>query len=293
MKMHIIRERMEPLTALDKKILITGGNAGIGAAMAKILSSQGYDVKIICRSREKAEKFISSVNNKNGGSISFIEGDFNSIKSSREAAIRIRKESPEFSVFIHNAGMWPEKLNINCDGFEESFMTNHMAPFILNTELEDLFKKNRCRVVQVSAALYIAGVKDVQAAASGKDFSLLKTYPTTKFFNLLSSMHFARRWEGSGVTINSVHPGVVKTGLGNMQGIGGILLKAVKFFFISPEEGAKAPIVLAIDPKLKGLTGKYFDRFKMVPLSPMALDEKFSQEVWDQASELYMQGKFN
>jgi NAD(P)-dependent dehydrogenase (short-subunit alcohol dehydrogenase family) len=276
---------------MNKKILITGGNRGIGAAIAESLSSQGYDVNIICRSREKAEKFIASVENRNDGKISFIEGNFGSIGSTFESARRIREESPEFSVFIHNAGVWPGSLKINEDGLEESFMTNHMAPFILNMELEDLFKKNRCRIVQVSAGLYIAGLKDVKASAAGTNFSLLKTYPTTKLFNLVTSMAFAERWDGSGITINCVHPGVVKTGLGSMKGIGGLFLRLVKNLWLSPEEGAKAPVDLAVNPKYEALNGKYFDRFKMTDLAPIALDKNFSSEVWEHASELYIKSK--
>lgn len=266
--------------------VVTGGNSGIGAAIAVQLSKMGWNVRIVCRSREKAHGFIADAARRGASSIGFIEGDFSSVASAKKAAAAIRDEAPHFKAFIHNAGMWPVKLERSAEGLEQSFMVNHLAPFILNALLEDLFRKNRCRVVQVSAGLYIAGLKDLEAAALGSNFRILKTYPTTKLFNLIATMNWARRWEGSGVTINAVHPGVVRTNLGAMSGIKGAILKAMKVFWLSPEEGARPPVMLATDEKFENLNGAYFDRFKQTLLAPIALDEEFNERVWNQAMDL-------
>jgi NAD(P)-dependent dehydrogenase (short-subunit alcohol dehydrogenase family) len=269
-----------------KTILITGGNSGIGAAMACALSALGYGVTIICRSSEKAGAFIESAEKKGLGNIGFIRGDLGTLEGARAAAERIRDNAPVFSAFVHNAGIWPTERVMNVDGLEQSFVTNHLAPFILNLSLEDLFARNRCRVVQVSAGLYPLGEKDCGAAASGERFSLLKTYPTTKLLNLVTTMRFAERWHDSGIAINAVHPGVVKTGLGAIPGIRGKFLNFMKLFMLSPAKGAEAPLRLATDPSLEELSGRYFDRFAMKPLEGNAIDRDFAREAWEQAMRL-------
>jgi NAD(P)-dependent dehydrogenase (short-subunit alcohol dehydrogenase family) len=271
---------------LKGNIVITGGNGGIGAAMAEILCARGYGVKIVCRSRPRAEAFIRSMEAKGLRGIELIEGDLGSMKGAREAAARIRAECPGFAVFVHNAAIWPTEKLVNEDGLEQSFVTNHMAPFILNLLLEDLFRKNRCRVVQVSAGLYIAGVKDCRSTATGENFSLLKTYPTTKLLNLIATMEFAKRVDGSGVTVNALHPGVVRTGLGDMKGVGGAVMRLLKHLWLSPVKGAAAPVYLATDPGLEGVSGRYFNRFRMEELKDVARDPEFAREVWRQALDL-------
>ncbi len=171
-------------------VVITGGNAGIGAAMARAIAEKGHTVKIVCRNRERAGAFIDEMKNR-GISIGLIEGDLGTVASACEAARRVLKDAPDCGIFIHNAGMWPVEKTINADGFEQSFATNHMAPFVMNVLLENMFKKNRTRIVQISAGLYVAGIKDCEAAATGSNFSLTRTYATTKLMNLVATMEFA------------------------------------------------------------------------------------------------------
>lgn len=272
--------------AMKGVAVVTGGNRGIGAAIALAMAERGYHVKIMCRSGERARTFIEEAAARRIGSIEWIAGDLGSIAGARDAAERIKRECPNLSVFIHNAGMWPLKLEFNEDGLEQSFVTNHLGPFIMNILLEDLFTANRCRLVQVSAGLYLIGMKDYEAAAAGTNFSILRTYATTKLFNLICTMQFARLWEGKGVTFNAVHPGVVRTGLGDTGGALGLFLRCAKLLQLTPEEGARAPLRLADNAKFSGVTGKYFDRFREKDLAPIALDGAFNEGLREQAMKL-------
>lgn len=271
---------------MKRGVVITGGNRGIGAAMAETLAAAGYEVKIVCRSRRRADEFIASAKARGITGIDFIEGDMSSIASAAAAAERIRAEAGEFGAFVHNAALWPTERRLTVDGFEESFMVNHLAPFVINRALADLFATNRARVVQISAGLYIAGMKDYAATAAGDNFSLMKTYATTKLLNLIATMRFAELWRDAGVTLNAIHPGVVNTGLGEMKGPAGILLGLVKKLWLRPSEGAAAPVRLVADPAYEGLTGAYFDRFTRAKLAPIALDGAFNDAVWEQAVSL-------
>jgi NAD(P)-dependent dehydrogenase (short-subunit alcohol dehydrogenase family) len=142
---------------------------------------------------------------------------------------------------------------------------------------------SRTRVVQVSAALYVAGRVDPERTPRGEDFHPLRTYATTKLCNLLLVPLFARRWNDAGVRINAVHPGVIRTGLGVRDGILGSVVKAVKLLWKSPRAGA-APIVrLALEDTTAELTGRYFSIHRGKPLAPLARDSALAEHVWAQA----------
>ena len=117
-------------------------------------------------------------------------------------------------MLVHNAGVWPTRLERNEDGVEQAFAVNHLAPFQLNLALEDRLR----RVVQVSAGLYVKGRVDPDRTPAGADFHRMRTYCDTKLANLLVLPLFARRWQDAGVTIDAVHPGVVRTRLGDPGG---------------------------------------------------------------------------
>jgi len=104
--------------------------------------------------------------------------------------------------------------------------------------------------------------------------------------NVLFTRAFAENHEGSGVTINAVHPGVIRTNLGDSPGFLGALLKFVKQFWASPEEGAKAPVWLATSSNVEGVNGKYFDLRVEKPFTANALDDRLSRNLWDLSTRL-------
>jgi NAD(P)-dependent dehydrogenase (short-subunit alcohol dehydrogenase family) len=185
------------------------------------------------------------------------------------AAARVRDELGV------DAGVWPTRKVCNEDGIEESFAVNHLAPFQLNLALESRLH----RVVQVSARLYVKGRVDPDRTPAGADFHRMRSYCDTKRANLMLVPLFARRWQDAGVTIDAVHPGVIRTRLGDPGGPLGLVLRAVKRSWATPEAGA-APVVRLVDHPG---TGRYFDVDRELPIES---DVDLADRLWRQAEEL-------
>jgi NAD(P)-dependent dehydrogenase (short-subunit alcohol dehydrogenase family) len=244
-----------------KTYIVTGGNSGIGKAIAISLAKMQLHVVITARTEQKAEFALRCiVDESQNRSVESVVGSLDSIASAEQLARTLTDRFPGMAVLINNAGVWQTKRVLNPDGLEISFMVNHLGPFILSTLLFEPLKKNSpARIVNVSAGLYVKGKLDLEGTPAGTDFSAIRTYMNTKLCNVLFTRAFAENHEGSGVTMNAVHPGVIRTNLGNSPGFLGALLKFVKQFWASPEEGAKAPVWLATSSNVEGVNGKYFD----------------------------------
>ncbi|GAA2213529.1 SDR family oxidoreductase [Nonomuraea monospora] len=178
------------------------------------------------------------------GDVEFVAGDLATTASVRRLAEELRARCPRVDVLVHNAGLWPGRRVLTSDGVEESFAVNRTS--------------------------------------AGADFSSLRTYADTKLCNLLTVPLFAERWREAGVTIDAVHPGVIRTGLGDRGGPAGWLLKAVKRKWATVEEGAGPVVALAGGTG----TGRYFDQLEEVPLRGPALDGELARRVWDEAEAL-------
>jgi NAD(P)-dependent dehydrogenase (short-subunit alcohol dehydrogenase family) len=241
--------------------VVTGGNRGIGYAVCEALVDKGFRVVAVARNPGVPP------------GVEVVHGDLGSKRTAAALADDLREMCDTIDVLVHNAGIWPTRLRLNEDGIEESFAVNHLAPFQLNLALEDRVR----RVVQVSAGLYVKGRVDLDRTPYGKDFHRMRTYCDTKRANLLLVPLFARRWQDAGVTIDAVHPGVIRTDLGDPGGVLGAVLRLVKRRWASPAEGA-APVVRLVDDTG---TGRYFteNTEDVLPDGP-------AQELWDQAREL-------
>jgi NAD(P)-dependent dehydrogenase (short-subunit alcohol dehydrogenase family) len=246
---------------MSATVVVTGGNRGIGRAVAQQAAEQGDRVVIVTRGA-RVDGFECVV------------GDLGSIRTARAAADAIAEACPHIDVLVHNAGIWPSRLVRNEDGFEQAYFTNHLAPFLLNHRLEERIR----RVVQVSAGLYVKGVVDPERTPVGADFHPMRTYANTKLANLLMLPLFARRWQDAGVTIDAVHPGVIRTGLGDRPGPLGLLLKVVKRTWRSPEEGAR-PVVRLLHARGGG---RYFHELSE---QPVAYDTDLARRLWDDAAK--------
>ncbi|GAB1514201.1 SDR family NAD(P)-dependent oxidoreductase [Actinophytocola sp. KF-1] len=241
--------------------VVTGGNRGIGYAVCEALVDKGFRTIAVTRNADAPP------------GVEVVRGDLASRRTVDELATALRATCDTIDVLVHNAGIWPTRLRHNEDGLEESFAVNHLAPFQLNLALEDRVR----RVVQVSAGLYVKGRVDLERTPYGKDFHRMRTYCDTKRANLLLVPLFARRWQDAGVTIDAVHPGVIRTDLGDPGGVLGAVLRLVKRRWASPAEGA-APIVRLADDTG---TGRYFNEN-----TEGTLPDGPAQELWDQAREL-------
>ena len=157
-------------------------------------------------------------------------------------------------------------------------MVNHMAPFILSLRLKERLQDNApARIVQVGAGLYALGSVDLTTLPYGKDFERRFTYASTKMCSLMASLEMARRFAGSGVTVNVVHPGVTPTGL----------IKSRKVWAANPyitgdvDDTARAPARLACDPELEDTSGVYFNRFEAEEPIRSCRDQALVDAIWD------------
>ncbi|MHA1206032.1 MAG: SDR family NAD(P)-dependent oxidoreductase, partial [Candidatus Hodarchaeales archaeon] len=181
---------------------------------------------------------------------------------------------------------WPSQLLINEDGLESAFVVNHIAPLLLNHLLLPSLKKSApSRIILVNAGLYPRGHFEVELTPYGKDFSKIKTYMNSKFCSILYMRKFASLINGSGVIINAVHPGVIRTGLGDFEGVIGVFLKLTRIFQKSIHTGALGPINLAINPKIT-TNGSYYDRLIEKPLSENVLDKELVHNLWNTSLDI-------
>jgi len=241
--------------------VVTGGNRGIGYAVCESLLDKGFRVVTLSRGPGAPD------------GVEVVRGDLSSRRTVAAAADALRVACPAIDVLVHNAGVWPTRLVHNEDGVEESFAVNHLAPFQLNLALADRLR----RVVQVSAGLYVKGRIDLARTPYGADFHRMRTYCDTKRANLLLVPLFARRWQEAGVTIDAVHPGVIRTRLGDPGGALGLVLRMVKRSWATPAAGAE-PVVRLVD---ETGTGRYFTVSTEEPVESGPADE-----LWAQAAEL-------
>ncbi|MEO1713086.1 MAG: SDR family NAD(P)-dependent oxidoreductase, partial [Bacteroidota bacterium] len=169
------------------------------------------------------------------------------------------------------------------------FMVNCVAPYLLTESLLPQMKQHTpARIVLVNSGLYTRGLSDPATTPSGKNFSPLKAYAASKQASVFHMIEWAKQLEGSGITVNAVHPGVIQTGLGDAPHLLGRVVKWMKRLMRKPAYGALAPCRVALDPALEGVNGHYFYEQKDVDLSEKVL-EPARQAAWQQWTQDFLQ----
>lgn len=263
-----------------RQVLVTGGNRGIGKAICQLLLTQGHRVVFTCRSQTAGETTVQELKEAtNNSKIGYIVGDLSSIRSSLALAETIKSQFPSINVLIHNAGIWPTKLELNEDGLEMSFAVNYIAPYILTRELGSLLEANApSRIVFVSAGLYALGNADLHKTPFGKDFGMFATYKNTKQCAAILFQNTIRQYndkQSNKVQVNAVHPGVIRTGLGestNTWSLMDPMLRCFKRFWKTPLQGAAGPVWLAVSPEAEGVHGAYYDELKLSQMTGKVMD---------------------
>ncbi len=271
----------------NKICLVTGANSGIGKAIATGLAVAGMHVVIVCRNAEKGRAAMLDIKAKSGNNlIDLLIADLSSQADIRALAQTVYARYPRLDILINNAAVVLTKKAFSKDGIEMTLATNHLGPFLLTNLLLDLLKRSApSRIINISSGIHKWGKVDLHDLQfEHRYYYFIRAYAQSKLLMNLTSFALAQKLKGTGVTINCIHPGAVKTHLGS-DNAKNILVQAIdkmiKFFFMTPEQAARFPIELAISQEMEGVTGEYFVNGKAVPASSTSYDADLAKKVWD------------
>ncbi len=263
----------------NRIILITGSTDGIGKQTAKKLAKSGATILLHGRNATKGqsvkEEIIKSTGNTN---IKFFKADFSSLHEVRALAEAIKSQYPYLNVLINNAGIFESSFKRSKDGLEMTFAVNHLAHFLLTCLLIDsLCAGAPARIINVASMAHSDTI-DFDNLQGEKGYSGYTAYAYSKLENILFTFKLARLLDGTNITANCLHPGVINTKLLRAGwGIGGA----------STEQGAQAIVFLTESPQLKQKSGKYFfDLQGERQPTAMAYDEGVQERLWNISEHL-------
>jgi NAD(P)-dependent dehydrogenase (short-subunit alcohol dehydrogenase family) len=265
--------------------VITGANSGIGKITAESLAQKGFDVVMLCRNLGKAQPVQEVLQaTYPAQTISLIECDLARLASVREAAQAVQQTVPQIDVLVNNAGLYLDKEQYSPDGYELTFATNHLGPFLLTTLLLDRLRQGQdSRVITVSSEAHrFSGDFRLDELAKPPSYSGIRAYGRSKLCNILFARELAERLMDDGITSNSLHPGAVNTNFGSAESsLTGLLFSALKPFFRSPEKGADTSIWLAASPEVQHVTGLYFADRKPKTPNKDAQNGFYQKKLWE------------
>jgi NAD(P)-dependent dehydrogenase (short-subunit alcohol dehydrogenase family) len=215
--------------------------------------------------------------------------DLASLSSIRACAREFSEQWDRLDVLIHNAGVLPQKRQESKDGIELNFAVNFLAPFLLTSLLLPLLKQSApSRVINVSSSMHREGTIDFNDLQSKKSFDKYKAYAQSKLALLLFTKKLAKELQGSGVTVNALHPGVVGTEMTmqNVRRMNPVAAFVFKRTLVTPAQGAETSIYLATSPEVANISGEYFDKKKVAPASALASDAELATKLWDISAKL-------
>jgi NAD(P)-dependent dehydrogenase (short-subunit alcohol dehydrogenase family) len=272
-----------------KTVLVTGANQGIGKATAIALAAKGAHVVIVARNADKGRAALAQVQAAAPGGAELIVADLSSQEQVRRAAAEFKSHHDRLDVLVNNAGVYVPERHVTADGLEETFGLNHLGYFLFTKELLDVIQATpKARIVNVSsdahrgARMHWGDLQFERTAYRG-----FQAYGQSKLANVLFTYELARRLEGTGVTVNCLHPGVIGSGFAQTYGSAlSILVKIARPFMLSPEEGARTSVYLASSPEVEGVTGKYFSKCKAVKSNAVSYDLQSQQKLWSLSEQL-------
>lgn len=271
-----------------KVVIITGGNAGIGLATAKGLAAMGAGICIVSRNTQKGEQAVAEIKTATGNNqVDLLIADLASLAQVRQLAQQILDKYDRIDVLINNAGAFFSHYGETEDGFERQFAINHLAPFLLtNLLLERIKASAPARIINVASRAHYRGSMNFEDLGFKKNYDgFRRAYSQSKLANVLFTKELSRRLEGTSVTVNAVHPGVVSTSIAEKGGgLYGFLWKLVRPTMISTEKGAETSIYLASSAEVANTTGLYFDKCQPKQASEEARNKEVAKTLW-QVSE--------
>lgn len=276
-------------TMQGKICLITGGTNGIGKSSAQVLARMGATIVIVGRNASKTAQVVSELRASSGNpNVDSLVADLSSQREVRRLADEFKRKYQQLHVLLNNAGAAFMKRQLSADGIEMTFALNHLAPFLLTNLLLDTIQASApARIINVSSGAHTSGKIEFDNLQGERVYGF-GAYPNAKLATILYTVELARRLEGTGVTVNALHPGVTATGFGRNNGriMAALVSILAPLFMRSPATGAATSIFLASSASVDGITGKYFYDSQAIPAAVQAADMVVARKLWDVSAEM-------
>jgi NAD(P)-dependent dehydrogenase (short-subunit alcohol dehydrogenase family) len=268
-----------------KTCLITGANSGIGKETALGLARMGARVVLVCRNQQKGQDALGDIQRETGSSrLDLLIADMSSLGSVRALATQVHERYPRLDVLINNAGAAVRYRTLSADGIEMTVAGNYLGPALLTCLLLDLMKSSApSRIVNVSSDAHRSARLDLNDLQyERRKYKSIAAYSQSKLLMNAFTFELARRLEGTGVTANCLHPGVVATNIvpSNAPLAAKVIFAAMKPFLLSSKRGAAVSLYLATSPDVAKMSGKYFVKSTPVDANPLSRDPKIQAAIW-------------
>ncbi len=274
---------------LDGKVsLVTGANSGIGYVIARELAGMGSEVVLVCRNQSKGEMASDEIKKATGNqSVELMIADLASLDSVRKLAQDFKQKHQKLHLLVNNAGLIIGRRVPTQDGLESTFQVNYLSHFLLTHLLLDALKASApSRIVNVTSDAHFDGHMNFEDLQEENGYGAMKSYCQSKLAQVLFTYELAERLKETGVTVNCVHPGAVRTNWGDEAGALGVGIRIARPFMLSPEKGAETPVFVATSADLEGLSGKYFSKKKDTKSSKESYDEGERKKLWEVSVKL-------
>ncbi len=280
-------------TRLNGRIcIVAGATSGVGYQAAKRLAQAGATLVLVCRNPAKGKNVTEELAGTYGVRTDVVLADFENLATVRTAAEEILDGYPRIDVLVNSAGIHRTRRTLTASGIEAVFCVNHLASFLLTRLLLERLKNSApSRIIQVNSEGHRFGglnVEDINWSRRHWRYHGLLSYGASKVAQLLTVRELAERLTGTGVTINAMHPGAVKTNIGMDNGpiYRWYRRNVVNRFLEDPRVAGEAIYYLAAAPELANVSGKYFNMTIEEPPASYVMDHRVGTKVWESSEEL-------
>jgi retinol dehydrogenase 13 len=275
-----------------KLVVITGATSGIGYLTARKYASMGADLICVNRNPEKSEALKKEIVSEFAVKCDYLIADLSKLDEIHRVGKELTQLNTEIDVLIHNAGIYLTNRESTADGLEKVFVIQYLASFIINYLLMDKLKsQEKARIILVNSEGHrfaAWGLRLDDLNWERRRYSGLKSYGSAKLAQLLSMIVFDEHFQNTGVSINAMHPGAVKTDTGLENGPVYLWFKRnfIDKSLRSPQLSAEALYYLGVSKAIEAVSGKFFNLTTQEEPAPPALDKEVAYELWEKSLQL-------
>jgi NAD(P)-dependent dehydrogenase (short-subunit alcohol dehydrogenase family) len=265
-----------------KTAVVTGATGGIGRWIALGLARAGYAVTLIARDEGRARAAVEWLRARAPAApvLDIRIADLSSLAETRATANLILRDTQRLDLLVNNAGTLSPKRQVTAEGHEKTLATNLLSPLALTDALLPALRTAEpSRIVMVGSSSSDKARIDPDNLELTRGWSMVRAYAQSKLALLMNSRALAQRLEGSGVTVNVVHPGLVATDIVRHGGLAGLAWRMIAPFSLTPEQGADTPLHACLSPDMAGKTGLYLKRRQPATPNPLVTNAALTARV--------------